>query len=77
MDDKNVYGSNKPEAEDTGVPTIREMDPKNAKPKPEKGVDRMLDDQRNQEANDSPSGGMGRDGTPRDNATQGEWHREA
>lgn len=75
MEDKNVYGTNT-EQQDTGEKTARDANPDNIRPDHDKGVDDMLQGARNQDAGDLQSGGMGREGTPKDDSTQGQWHHD-
>lgn len=45
-------------------------------PEPEKGVGEILEETRNQDAGKLQTGGMGRERTPKDGPTEGEWHHD-
>jgi hypothetical protein len=67
---KNVYGENHPEAEGENTRGIRE---KTAEDKDTSTADQM-DSTRDQMQQDQPStGGMGREGTPKDGPSQGQY----
>lgn len=74
---KNVYGENHPASDDRPEPDIREQI---AKRDPDKGdTAKDLEQAREEEIEDQPTeGGMGRQTTPRGNATPGGFgHEEA
>jgi len=57
---KNVYGENHPKEDDARVPK-------------DKDTGQDLEDTRRKMSKSGQSGGMGREGTPKPAATQGEW----
>jgi hypothetical protein len=70
-DEQGVYGGNHPTEEDTGAPDIREEIANND---PDKGVGADLDAARQDQIDQHEmSGGMGRQGTPKEATTPGSF----
>lgn len=46
------------------------------RPEHNKGVGEILEETRNQDAEELQTGGMGRERTPKDGQTQGAWHHD-
>lgn len=71
--DGGLYGSNITTGNPKDVEGIREQTTKH----PEKGNEEAFDAIRRDAADDADNhGGMGREETPRDGKSQGEWHQE-
>jgi hypothetical protein len=76
-EDKNVYGENHPSEEGKAEKGIREQtaQKEESRSKNDKSTAEDLEQTRQEMSQSGQSGGMGREGTPNPEATQGTWNR--